>query len=385
MNSWHIAWLLIRRTLGRRKGIISYLLLPALVVILAVGLLGGVGTEEIRLEVVNRDQGALGRLMIQAWEAHPEFRVEVSASEEEAQDSLESQKSDVILIIPESFTEELLASKFPKVQLKQLRYNEAVLLTRNAAQYEITLLARSLERIRLQGGDIRDLTAEAAELYQEKGERGARVQPGGMPVYSDQRITTSFGMLIMFLMLLVGSSVGIILDDKRNQTLQRIYASPVKPIEISWGNFLGCFMLGTIQIIFVMLVTRLVMNYDFGSAAAPQFLVLECFLLAALGIAAAVSVLMRDSEPMNIMGSLIITPTCMLGGCFWPMEIMPESMQKLANFVPQKWAIEALSKLAAGGGLGDIVYHMGILVLFGAVLLSFGLSVLLPGEQAGRD
>lgn len=40
MNSLHIAWLMIRRTLGRKMGFITFLLLPCLVVTGAVALLG---------------------------------------------------------------------------------------------------------------------------------------------------------------------------------------------------------------------------------------------------------------------------------------------------------------------------------------------------------
>lgn len=47
MNSLHIAWLMIRRTLGRKMGFITFLLLPCLVVTGAVALL-----EASRLHVL---------------------------------------------------------------------------------------------------------------------------------------------------------------------------------------------------------------------------------------------------------------------------------------------------------------------------------------------
>ena len=50
-----------------------------------------------------------------------------------------------------------------------------------------------------------------------------------------------------------------------------------------------------------------------------------------------------------MINSMIVTPTCMLGGCFWPLAIMPEFMQKIANLHPAKWAIEAVEIAATGG------------------------------------
>lgn len=71
----------------------------------------------------------------------------------------------------------------------------------------------------------------------------------------------------------------------------------------------------------------------------------------------------------------------MLGGCFWPITIMPVWMQKIANFVPQKWAIDAIERLASGQTLSEMRMHMGILSLFALILLGVG-SVILKPEEA---
>ncbi|MNT80068.1 ABC-2 type transporter [compost metagenome] len=107
-------------------------------------------------------------------------------------------------------------------------------------------------------------------------------------------------------------------------------------------------------------------------------------MLAALGMAMAIAGLAGNNENGGAFNTLIITPTCMIGGCFWPFQIMPDYMQKLANFVPQKWAIEAISILSTGGRLADVGLHLAILTLFGLVLLSFGTTALLP-DSARTD
>ncbi|MNG33860.1 hypothetical protein D3C84_1202060 [compost metagenome] len=62
--------------------------------------------------------------------------------------------------------------------------------------------------------------------------------------------------------------------------------------------------------------------------------------------------------------------------------MMPEYMQKLANFIPQKWVLEAADRLSAGGGLSDIAIPVVILALFALVLLAFGAAVLRPNQKA---
>ncbi|MMZ59193.1 ABC-2 type transporter [compost metagenome] len=103
-------------------------------------------------------------------------------------------------------------------------------------------------------------------------------------------------------------------------------------------------------------------------------------MLVAMGISSAVAGLIRNTQQASIINSLIITPTCMIGGCFWPISFMPEFMQKAANFVPQKWTIEAVEILSSGNGLSDITVPLLILGLMALILLAFGSAVLRPSD-----
>ncbi|MGO4375234.1 ABC transporter permease, partial [Paenibacillus sp. MCAF20] len=60
----------------------------------------------------------------------------------------------------------------------------------------------------------------------------------------------------------------------------------------------------------------------------------------------------------------------------------PTFMQKLANFLPQKWALQAIDRLGGGGSVADIGLQLAILVLFAAVLIAFGSAVLRPSKQS---
>jgi len=44
----------------------------------------------------------------------------------------------------------------------------------------------------------------------------------------------------------------------------------------------------------------------------------------------------------------------MLGGCWWPIEYMPELLKKISNFVPPSWAMKAYEKIITGAGLFEI-------------------------------
>jgi ABC-2 type transport system permease protein len=190
----------------------------------------------------------------------------------------------------------------------------------------------------------------------------------------------NIGLSLMFLMMLINQSVAVIAEDRRTQTMARVYAAPVRSFDIAAGNFIGCVLIGTLQVLAIAALIRFGFGYDFGVPAWMQIVIMECFILASLGIASAVAGFIRNTRQLNIINTLIITPTCMLGGCFWPIDIMPPFMQKLANFVPQKWAIDAMTSGGAGETLAGIALPLGILLLFAVVLLGFGAAVLRPAQ-----
>ncbi|MNI99561.1 hypothetical protein D3C73_1586710 [compost metagenome] len=61
---------------------------------------------------------------------------------------------------------------------------------------------------------------------------------------------------------------------------------------------------------------------------------------------------------------------------------MPDYMQKAANFVPQKWAIEAAELAATGSGWSELWLPFAVLGLMAAVLLAIGSAILRPSEAA---
>jgi ABC-2 type transport system permease protein len=151
----------------------------------------------------------------------------------------------------------------------------------------------------------------------------------------------------MFIMLLTNSTVAIIAEDRGQRTLTRLFAAPVRNLEIILGYFMGSFGVGTFQISVIVLFTRYGLGYHFGLSLLH----------------------------------LTLIPSCMIGGCFWPIGLKPDALQKLANFVPQKWVIDAIMKLASGHLFIDIRLNLGILALFALVLITFGYGLLKPAEK----
>ncbi len=63
----------------------------------------------------------------------------------------------------------------------------------------------------------------------------------------------------------------------------------------------------------------------------------------------------------------------MLSGSFWPLELFPPTMQKVAYLLPMTWAMQALTDLAVrGADLGAILPAIGYMLASAVVFFIVG-------------
>jgi ABC-2 type transport system permease protein len=377
MNSWLIAVNLARRTIGTVKGLLLFIALPAVVISFMIGLVTSIGDGRAAVAYADLDDSEASRSVIRALEQTGRYKLKRYETDLQAAEMVAEREASSGFVIPAGFEAGWLAGRAPELTLIRLMLDEAsVMLEMDLGGIVRTMNEAVAIAEHAGSGSVRE-TAMAVLDQHAKG------LVGGMKMDTGRSGSFDFlaiGFSLMFLMMLINQSVAVVVEDRRNQTMARVYAAPVRSFDIAAGNFIGSVFIGTLQVLAIAALIRLVFGYDFGVPAWMQIVVMECFILASLGIASAVAGFIRNTRQLNIINSLIMTPTCMLGGCFWPIEIMPSFMRKLANFVPQRWAIEAMELGASGETLAGIALPLGILLLFAAVLLGFGTAVLRPAK-----
>jgi ABC-type multidrug transport system permease subunit len=90
---------------------------------------------------------------------------------------------------------------------------------------------------------------------------------------------------------------------------------------------------------------------------------LYSWLAASLGVLIGALVVNED----KIIGLCVLAGLVMaaLGGCWWPMEIVPDTMKIVGHFFPTAWAMDSLHQLISfGSGLREIAPKLGVLAMF---------------------
>ncbi|MNB79213.1 ABC-2 family transporter protein [compost metagenome] len=378
-NIWTIGWNMVKRTIGSRKGLLLHIFLPGIVIAGIIFITGGFDSSSpATLLYTNLDNGAGGRHLLAELKSSGEYKLTERSDEQAVKESVIGQEGVAGLLIPQGYTSQLLEGRQPQLTVYELKVTEdSVLLKLQAEAIARQMLVTAAT---VKGAGSGDQAVQFAAILQRAEQHNVSSVRTDYDLYPRQTLGIITGMTLMFLMGLVTSSVNQIMDDRRGRTMMRMFSAPVRAYQITLGNFCGSFLVGIIQIAVVLILGKWVLRYDYEVPMLLYFLVLAAFMFVSMGIAATVAGLIRNPRNTGMLNALILTPTCMLGGCFWPLSIMPEYMQKAANFTPQKWAIQAVDIAATGGGWNELWLPFAVLGLMAAILLALGSATLRPNE-----
>lgn len=186
---------------------------------------------------------------------------------------------------------------------------------------------------------------------------------------------SSPGMAVMFtMMVVVFSGAGTILRERQNGTLGRLLVTPVSKVSIILGKTLGVFLVGFAQISILILIGQFILGVNWGNDIIATLVLSMAFVFASTGIAMTLAAITKNPSQLGVIGNIIVIVMSMLGGGFWPTEVLSDNMQLVAKMVPTGWAINGYTNIILRGmNLGDIWLNIVVLLLFGALFISFGI------------
>ena len=83
----------------------------------------------------------------------------------------------------------------------------------------------------------------------------------------------------------------------------------------------------------------------------------------------------KSASQANGLSIMLGMVMALLGGCWYPQEIIPEGVRTILQIVPTTWAMRGLTDLVARGlGLPAILPSAAILVAFAAVFFVVGIA-----------
>ena len=182
----------------------------------------------------------------------------------------------------------------------------------------------------------------------------------------------TLGFLVQFMLYMSVIATGLILDEKSNKTLYRIFSAPISMRQYMTGHLLSALTVAMVQISSVFLIFYLVMNVHLGDSPLNMFLLFSVFGLVCIAFGLLVTSYCKTSKQAYVTIMLVTTPLVMLGGCYWPRDFMPEVLIKIGNLLPTTYVMQGVNKLLTYGTLASISGELAILLGFAAMFFAAG-------------
>jgi len=348
----------LKITFRKKSNIIVFILIPIITTIVSMKLYSSAGSGKTQIGILNKDKGIFSKNLISSIEKKEGFKVQM-VKEKDIKDKVSTGKLDCAIVIPETFTESIYSNSFKELEIMSIKGEGSTAWIQNYVNYYI----KNLLDISKASSGNKEVFNKMYEGY-KNSDLKLKVEKVEDNTLGKMVTVTSLGFLLMFIMIGTNTTSTLMLKERKNRTYYRICSSPVSSRNYLLGNVLANLLIVIVQSCIVVLVATKVLKIN---TYVPSYLligILTIFGLVSIAIGVLIVSLSNSTVQSGYMATLIITPTCMLGGCFWPIDLMPDTMKAISDFVPQKWALDAISKIQQGGNIYDIRLNIAILLGF---------------------
>lgn len=208
----------------------------------------------------------------------------------------------------------------------------------------------------------------------------------GMEAISGQMLDTDFLILYLLVGTLVWSYLSVVFDaisemiswERWEGTIEYTFMAPVSRLTHMVGTTLFAIGYGVLRTMIILSIVALFFHINLATAnliGAVLMLLVGSISFIGLGIVAAVLPLLfpeRGSQMTHVVEAILL----LISGIYYPIEVLPGWMQKLATLSPATYVLQGMRKsILEGGATVELVEYVIPLLLMGGISIPLGLFV----------
>lgn len=397
----------------RDKAALTFMLLAPFLLTLGLGFVTGAygsssssGINQIKVIVVNQDDGQLGESLVELFQSEDLAELvapTLATDPETARAQIDADEAAAAVIIPAGFTDSIIPqdNQAPSEEVLQIEIykNPIAPVSAGVIQSIVEEFISRVETGRV-GGEVTVTQMLAAGLItpdqinaiaMEMGQRQATAaddQPAiTLQAAKSGQEQQAFnpmaymapGMALMFLMFTVSNGGRSILSEQARGTLPRLLVSPTNSAQVLIGKIFGIYVTGVVQMLVLIVACSLLFGIQWGDPLGMLILVLAA-VFGATGWGMLITSLVRTPGQVSSIGMAVMLTFGILGGTFIQTSVMPGWFQWFSKITPNAWGLDGFTILGLGGSLADLGKPLLGLAVMGVAL--FGLSILLFGRRS---
>jgi len=359
------------------RSLIFMIFLPAFLLIM-FGFALSFDVKHIPLAVVDQDGSRTSRDLIEKFRTTEYFDIRSVLDRTGEVDGLMARdKIRAALIIPERFSEDLLAERSPSVQF--LIDGANAMSGTTAAGYAASILLSYSQRVTLEamarrrpGGPMLPLKTEVRVWYNPELRSAKFLVPGLMAFILMVTLTTSTAFSIV--------------REKERGTMEQIYVSPLRPTALIIGKMIPYILISLASAHIVLALGWVLFGVAVKGSYFLLLLTIVLFLISGLGQGILISSITRTQQVAFLICVLTtILPTFILSGFVFPVRNMPRVIQAITYLIPAKYFLVALRAIILKG-VGFAAFWDQILFLagFAVVILLLSVASIRRSTEGGR-
>lgn len=354
------------RHIFRDKRTMLILLVMPIVMIVLFGYAITTEVKNSRVVVLDQSKDRMTR-QIQEHISHNRYfsiTAEVG-NEKDIQNLFLRNEADIALVFPHDFASEMVHSGQAPVQILSdgSEPNQAAVRAGYLQQILDVFLA---DYIKNERSHLQTTAMSGAPAF--------RIVPNVRMLYNPQsRSEYNFvpGVIGLILLLICSMMTSIaIVKEKEMGTMEVLLASPLPPLVIVVAKLVPYFVISCTNLATILLLSVFMLDMPIAGSVVGFIAVSLLYILVSLLLGLFISNCVGSQLAAMLLSLLLIVPTIYLSGLAFPIESMPETLQRASAIVPARWYVDIARKLMIQGvEMKYVMHETGVLSLMAAVLL----------------
>ena len=350
------------RHLFRDKRMRPIIFVIPIVQMTILGVAANLDVENVRVAFVDYDRKPLGREIEARVDASPAFRVvDIGDREADAERLIDEGAAEMVVVLPYGA--------------------QRAMARRESVTIPVWVDGTDTNRGLLAQGYLQEVLLRVAQ------DRTPPL-PIALPAHADLRVRVLYNpalqsrwFMLPAIVVMVLSVITTLLSalaivkEREKGTIEQLVVTPIRPIELILGKLLPFVLVGAIIATLVTIAAVAIFGIPFRGNPVELFGMAVLYLLSMLGVGLFVSTVSRTQQQAMLSAILVLLPSFLLGGVFYPVSNMPDWAQSVAALSPIRYFVVMVRGVFLKGiGFGVLSWESSRLLLIGVIVL--GVSIL---------
>lgn len=344
----------------KKKSFLLGIFAPLLILFVMLKILN-FSSGYMKIGVIDNDNSKTTKAIASSIDGAEGFSA-VKISKDEVKNKFAENEVEMVVEFNKGFEEDLLKDKLDKIKIKAKEGSENYKIIEHIIGAEIDNYSK-IAKI-AQGDNYQ----YQSSIDNYKNNPAITIEKKPLTdLYGSFTISQIFiGFLIFFMLLRGNDSTSHYFEEKNENVFNRFFIAPIKTWQYYLADLLSSYVMvlaqGGLGVIGIN-----ILNINTGIKPLDLFGVLSAIGLASVALAILVRAFSKTQHDSDLVFNFVGMILTMVGGCFVPIDILPDIINKISYFTPTRWAVECIYDLQQGDTFGDVMPYILIMLLFAAV------------------